>query len=318
VSIAVDLTDFVARDTVRRVAPLGVRFWDAAMSRPVADGLVVRYVWTQEPRSWARDSKSTVAVVNNDAVWVLSDLPGLRDLEFGFAPELAGAEPGTDTYWAKVAEPTLKLARTYRIEVRDLLNRFLPFTFEAKLPHRGLFELPPEGGTSPVSPLDAAPAALPLFSQPARPSPPGAGVVRAQLAEQSSPLEEHPSPAAWALLEVSAPGAPPVLGLSDPKGGVVVFYPYPEPSATSGSPPSGRARPLAQESWDLQISCRYGRCSPPDTPPDLLAVLDQPPAALELESSPLGDVPRLAFGRELVLKSPGRSDLLVSPPTSPP
>jgi hypothetical protein len=291
---------FVERDAVARVAPLGVRFWDSVVCAFITEGLVVSH-------SWARGTRKRTAIVNHASVFVLAGLPDLHDLEFADHPTLtqAGARAGDADYWRLIPS----LARSYRIDVVDMSGRFLPFWFDAPLPHRGLFEL------AYGSPLSSPPAsragAVPLFSSPARTPPSGAGTVRAQLREPSG------TPAAWALLEVAPVGAQPVRALADEQGRVVAIVPYPAPSSTAGSPPSGRARPLAEERWELDVRCFYDRSSPPGEPPNIGRVLEQAPASLDLELSPPETI-ELAFGRDLVLRTPGRSEVLVTPASSPP
>ena len=149
---------------------------------------------------------------------------------------------------------------------------------------------------------------MPLFSGPARPEAAGWGVVRAQLREPSG------RKAAWALLEVTPDGAPAAVGMADHAGRVAVAVPYPEPSATAGSPPRGTSRPLSAERWPVRITCRYGGTVPATRAPDLCRALEQAPAALDLGSAPL----ELAYGRDLVLRTPNRSELLVVAAASPP
>jgi hypothetical protein len=289
----------VVVERIARVSPLGVRFWDAASSRFVSDGLTVSY-------SWGNGTRRRTAVTNRASVYVLADLPGLRELEFGDHPALtqAGAKPGDAEYWGLIPG----LARTYRIDVVDTLRRFLPFWFEARLPFRGLFE---PGCGSALSPPAPGNEAVPLFSAPSRPAPAGSGVVRAELVEPSG------APAAWALLEVTAAGAPPVRGLADERGQVAVIVPYPEPSAAAVSPLAGGTRRLAEERWDVTVRCFYDRPSPPEEPPELCRVLEQAPAFVDLDASP-PEALQLAFGRDLVLRTSGGSQVLVTPAASPP
>lgn len=292
---------FVARDTLARVTPLGVRFWDPVASRVAAEGLRVEVA-----SKLLRTRRSAWA--NRLGTFVVGGLPGLLDLELGTHDDLAaaGAAPGDAAYWSIV----LGLARRYTVEVRDQLGRFVPFAFDADLPFRGLWM--PAGSSPPSSPPGADIAAVPLFSATTRAAVPGFGVVRAQLAEPSG------RKASWALLEVALAGAEPVLGLADAAGGVAVFVPYAEPAATGVSPPRGRRRPLAEERWPVTLRCFYDRSCPPDELPDLGRALRQAPAALDLDASPLEPPLELAFGRDLVLRTRGRSEVLVIPAASPP
>jgi hypothetical protein len=296
---AFDRPAFVARETVATVTPLGIRFRDSATERVVTDGLVVRH-------SFAQDTRSRTAVVNPSGVWVLSGLPGLHDLETGLDPavQASGAEPGDAVYWGIVAG----LTRSFAIDVLDARGRFLPLRLDAQAPFRGLFE--PTCG-SPASPAGAG-ADVPLFSTAARPAPPGFGMVRAQLLDVSG------APAAWAVLEVTPDGAPPALGMADERGLVALPVPYPGPSATAGSPPRGSTRPLSAERWAVRVRCFYDRSCPPDGAPDLCRALGQGPATLDLAPSPPGAALELGYGRDLLLRTPGRWEVVVTPAASPP
>lgn len=225
--------------------------------------------------------ETRTAVLTPSGVWALSGLPGLHELETG---------AGDDAYWAAV-QP-----RTYEVEVTDTRSRYLPLRLQAEAPFRGLFE-----------PVCASPplADIPLFLAPSQPPPPGFGIVRAQLVEPSG------APAAWAIVEIRPDGAGAALGMADERGAVAVPLPYPEPSATAGSPPRGSQRSLAAERWALHVSCRYDRSCPPERAPDLCVALDQAPATLDLPTV------ELAYGRELVLRTPGHSEVLVTAAASP-
>ncbi len=99
-------------------AALGLRLWDTAQAGSGIDGLQVEVFPRANPRARA------VAQVNRSGVYVVHALPGLRDFEF------SDAEP--EVLWATAT-------RQYRVEVRDPLGRFLPISFDADLPARGLF-----------------------------------------------------------------------------------------------------------------------------------------------------------------------------------
>jgi hypothetical protein len=223
------------------------------------------------------------AVVTPSGVWSLSHLPGLHELETG---------AGDDAYWAAVTP------RAFDIDVADPQGRYLPLRLQAQAPFRGLFQ--PVCGSPPL-------ADVPLFAAPSQPPPPGFGIVRAQLREPSG------APAAWAILEVRPDGAAAARGMADERGAVAVPLPYPEPSATAGSPPRGSQRSLAADRWTLHVDCRYDRACPPERPPDLCDALDQAPATLDLQGVTL----ELAYGRDLVLRTPGHSEVLVTAAASP-
>ena len=164
----------------------------------------------------------------------------------------------------------------------------------------GLVESPPLTG------------AVPLFSLPSRPVPAGSAAVRAELTDAGTG-----EPAAWAVLEVKAPGVPLARGIADRHGRVLVLLPWPEPPwQSTTSPPAGST--LSGQTWPVELAVRYSPGSPPDAeagPPDLCTVLTQLPATLAGEESPAVPVQadELAFGRELVLNEGERRTLLVTP-----
>src|SRR5262249_16299064 len=123
------------------------------------------------------------------------------------------------------------------------------------------------------------------------------------------------SAAAWALLEVQAPGMPPTRGLADRRGEVAIVFPYPEPSGLDGSPPSLERRPLSEQNWTLDIRA-FASPQPETVPvrPDLCTVLTQPEATVlaTLPATPLTDA-TLAYGRELVLRTAPLSVLILTP-----
>jgi len=259
------------------VAPLGVRFVDPATRRPLADGLVVHAAGRR-------------LFANRADTFVLTGVPGLGFAERGL---------GDDAYWADPPERV-----TVTVEVDDPRGRFLSFSFDADLPARGAFELTcgsPPDVTGPIV----------LFSSVARMVPAGCAVVRADLWDADAD-----APAAWALLEVSAPGVPIARGLADARGSVAVVFPYPEPSGLDGSPPSLERRALSAQSWTIEVRAFAAqRTGPVPSRPDLCTVLTQPEATLLAGASPatpLTDA-TLDYGRELVLRTPPQSVLTLIP-----
>lgn len=267
----------IVAERLTYVAPLGVRFLDPATSRPVSDGLRV-----------AAGGRRLFA--NRAGAFVLTGVPGLRAAEQG---------AGDDDYWAHLPAQT-----TVRVDVDDPLGRFLPFSFEATIPARGAFELVCGSPAESEGPIV-------LFSSVARPVPAGCAVVRAQLWDGVAD-----TPAAWALLEVQPSGAPPARGLADRRGQVAVVFPYPEPSGLDGSPPSLERRALSTQSWTVDVRA-FAAPQPDAVPdrPDLCTVLTQPEATIVAESSPLTPLTdaTLDYGRELVLRTPPQSVLVLTP-----
>jgi hypothetical protein len=276
-------------ETVTRTAPLGVRPWDAVSGRAITDGLRLREL-----------RHGVVAAPNRSGVFVFHDLPDLHDSAYGI---------GDESFWASPPASASVL-----LELVDGERRFLPFRFAADAPARGIFR---EHCPHASSPPEVDVPGVPLFSAPSRPLPPGLAAVRADLWDRT--LD---APAAWAVLEVTPAGAPTARGIADEQGRVVVLLAYPEPHWPGSSPPPG-SRALAAQTWSLQLGVRYdpAGASPPlphpasGVAPDLCAVLGQGAATLLEALSPATPLTgaTLAFGRQLTLRTPGSSVLLVSP-----
>jgi hypothetical protein len=282
------VTQLRTLEIVTRTAPLGVRPWDAVSGRAITDGLVLTEL-----------RRGRAATPNRSGVFVFHDLPGLRESASG---------SGDDAFWAQPPATA-----SFELELVDLERRFLPFRFAADAPARGLFR---EQCPHAFSPPEVDVPGVPLFSAPSRLVPPGLAAVRAELWDV-----ELDAPAAWAVLEVTPYGAPAVRGVADAQGRVLVLLAYPEPHWPGSSPPPG-SRALADQTWPLELGVRYDPAgsSPPlpdpaaGVAPDLCAVLGQAPATLldSLSPATLLTGATLAFGRQLTLRTPGRSDLLVS------
>jgi len=280
----------IVSERLTRTALLGVRFWDRVTGRPVADGLELVEV-----------TSGTAATYGPHGVFAFHDLPGFRDAANG-----AGDGPFWDSPPARGA---------FRFRVRDLERRFLPFTFDADVPARGLFA--EDCGMAP-SPPDVV-GVVPLFSAPTRTAAGGIARVNADLWDVAAD-----APAAWAVLEVSAGGPETYRGVADHLGRVAVLFAYPEPPhyAASPPPPPG-SRALSHQTWPLTVTVRYAPAamSPPSPdpasgePPDLCAVLTQAEATLLAADSPVTPLgsQQLAFGTELALRTPGHSELHVLP-----
>jgi hypothetical protein len=266
------------------VTPLGVRFRDAVTGETVSDGLVVTHPATRPPGR-AR------ALVTPSGAFAASGFPGLRAAELG---------AGDDVYW-----DDLPATGTYELEVLDTAGRFHPFRFEAELPARGFFELSCVQAYS----ERLGEGSLPLFSTPARRVPAGLGVLRADLRDADTG-----GPAAWAVLEVTPEGGVTSVGVADARGSVAVILPYPEPTGLEASPPGGR-RSLAEQTWSLELRALYEPAAPVPAVPDLCDVLGQGEATLVAADSPPAPLTHatLEFGRELVVRSTGRPELLVLP-----
>ncbi|HEX8502107.1 MAG TPA: hypothetical protein VF659_16095 [Pyrinomonadaceae bacterium] len=100
------------------LAPLGLRFRDAATGELVGGGLSVTVYPTDDP------ARRSVGFVNRSGVYAVRHAAGLRDVEFG---------SGDNAFWD--APPP---KRAFTVEVYDTEGRFLPYSFQTALPVRGL------------------------------------------------------------------------------------------------------------------------------------------------------------------------------------
>lgn len=284
------------------VAPLGLRFHDAATGALIADGLTVAVYRATNP------SRRTLAFPNRTGIFVLQHAPGLREIERG---------AGDTDYWEN-----LPPRKSFIVEVRDTERRFQPFTFEARLPARGIYrwELEPQG-----SPLSEGEQSVPLYSAPTRAVAPGMAVIRMELWDALAD-----KPAAWALVEAFIDEPPlTVRGFADERGRLALVFPYPEPPpSTHGSPltSTGGSLSFMQQSWRIHLEASYVSGRSIAALPDLRATLRQTPADLWTDSErnqPLTEV-TLRYGRELVVRSHDAtngkvlSKLLITPAGSPP
>ena len=298
-------------ERVTRVAPLGVRFWDAVTRRYVAD-LRVTAVSQERPGRILRLNAGP------SGVYALQGVPGLRDFEFG---------EGDEAFWSQIPLPA-----PYILSVSDPQRRFLSFMAVVDVPTQGVqrWECGPQ-----ASPPEPGSSDIPLYSAAARRAPEGMAAIYAELYD---PLADQP--AAWAVLEIAYEGAVLGRGLADANGRVLALIPYPPPvDFLPLSPVSTGAAPWQQE-WTLGVRVAYepdvfagvgSLGSPPVSPlpagvgegvPDLCAALsqlDSPPARVwrdAARTTPLTDAV-LRFGHDLVLRSSdaGRplSRLLVAP-----
>jgi hypothetical protein len=282
------------------VAPLGLRFHDAATGENVGDGLsVVVYPANNSARR-------VEAFVNRSGTYVLHHAPGLRAFEHG---------AGDDEFWSNLPPP-----QTFVVEVIDRERRFQPFMFEVELPApRGLFNW-----LSPIEPSPPAGArSVPLYSAPARALNSGMAVVRADLWNAQTS-----APAAWAVLEARLDGQLQARGMSDERGSIVLIFPYPKPTDSPlaspvASPPLNKNVPLLEQAWELTLKAGYAppeddaAATKPAPIPNLRAALDQlnaPQAVLWADFAGLEELASvtLKYGQELILKS--QDSITVSPP----
>jgi hypothetical protein len=297
-----------------RTAPLGLRFWDDVTGKVIADGLVVTAYVPGSPL------RRIEASPNRAGVYVLSGLPGMRDVEFG---------SGDRTFWD--APPA---RATFRIEVVDAERRFQPFLLTVDAPVKGV--------VSWSDPFEASPPAfsrgIPLHSTASRSVPAAMAVIRAELRQWRADPNHEGDAARWAVVEARIGARRIARGVADEKGRVALIFAYPEPvthalgSPPAISPPGAEGPSLRDQQWTLELSASFDKLSPappfPGAPalPELSDVLGQSPATLwadSLRNEVLSEVV-LSFGQELVVRSIDRetnrprSVLFISAAGSPP
>ena len=292
----------------RTFTPLGIRFWDVALDVPMADPLSV-FAWRSGgPYAPVR------AVRSMSGVYSFHGLPG----------EAAVEKPAPDEEFPE----TLGAPREYAIAVDDARGHYLPIAFSVTLPlgYRGEFL----GVAATTSPPGAAGRAY-LFPGVARPVPPGAAAIRADLVDGLTG-----EPAAWAVLSVTLAGET-RTGIADETGRVMVLLPFPTPERLRlGSPPADSR----VATWPVTLSVRWepaalrypcpareGLDPAWATRPSLKSILDEQRPALvwtvEGEDVVDGWSDTLVHGRELVLRTTlaggdPAATLWISAGTSPP
>ena len=98
------------------------------------------------------------------------------------------------------------------------------------------------------------------------------------------------------------------------QGRIVVFFPYPEPiNPPISSPPTPRTA-LTSQVWPIELRAFYAPLVPVPPSPDLCAALMQSPATLLSSLSPPTPLTQVnvAYGVDAIVKTVGRSDLLIS------
>lgn len=289
-------------EEINTFTPLGIRFWDPALDQQIRGGLRVH--------GRRRGRRQTVDAVRTDRdIYVFHHLPGLRDVI-----NSVGGNTGESPL------PT----RDYVIEVEDLHRRFNPIAFGVSLPlpYRGLFMV-----GEVASPGDTF-HGVHLYSAPTRTVARTFGMLHAQMIDTQSG-----GPAAYAVLEVEFFDGSLATGVADENGRVAVVAPLPPlMEGFASSPATGPGRPLQMQSWDLRVAARYQPGALEDLPdttlPDYGGIVQQdygaivrtisspalPPASPGAETWP----EELEFGRPLVLRTAGISELLVTPAATSP
>ncbi|MEM6253926.1 MAG: hypothetical protein AAF821_13485 [Cyanobacteria bacterium P01_D01_bin.156] len=273
---------------------LGICFWDRITNRVIVDGLRV----TAQRLSDDRTQRLGRLVVGRGTSSGAIAFFGLSSAEIPADPD--------QLLWDTVPPEQLVV-----IDMVDSLNRFLPLSFVARLPFRGVFRgqgdwlvnslLRPE-----VDPDQAM--GVQLWSSPTRPVPPGAAVIRSQLVVGDG---INAPPAAYALVHVQDSESPEdfnYYGLTDAQGSLLLPMPYPD--IPDPVPPVTDYPPLDQQTYGLTITVRHSTQTtlPGSDVPDLGALLNQPVADVATERAADDTLQfesnlsvSLQFGRSLIL-----------------
>ena len=284
--------------------PLGLKFWDPVLDRPIVDGLRVT--------AWPLNSPTQriVAVRNRSGIHTFRWLPGMRPVEHRY--------PDPVFFDASVPQ-----RRGFVVTVEDLQSRFLPAAFrvDLPLPYGGVFLAEgsssiPQGSTRGVY----------LFSAPSRRTDERLTAVRGELVVEGTPRLPLP----WAHVVIGAPHGAAFHGLADEAGRFAVFMPYPSlEEGFAGSPGSfGHGSPIGDRGWNitLAVNGQTGALGalPGTELPEYRSVLDQAAASVwgaEPDPSALAESQlslRLQFGEQLIVRSGTLPQLVVTPaPLSP-
>lgn len=291
-------------ETVRAVAPFGVRFWDPVLDEQIRNGLSMK-AWSETGAG-----RRVQAFRTASDVYALHGLPGLQAVEY----PPAGGELAADS--ASSPPPT----RGFVVQVDDLEGRYLSAAFEVELPlgGSGLFPSPPLS-----SPPGSPAAGFLLFSSPVRRAPAWLAVVRGELEDANTN-----TPARNAMLRVEL-GPESSYGLADADGRFAVFLRYPPPEEFLGGSPAGTGpRSLGDSTWPVRIEVFYSPTTQTGLEgtelPSYLSVLSQDASDIYTVPPSSGGVAEpdwsgeLAYGEQLIVRSQGSSRLLISPGDSSP
>lgn len=287
-------------ETVTRRTQLGIRFWDPAMNEQIRSGLMAVLYPVDNQR------KKVVATCTRSGNYVFNGIPGMFELETVSSEDNSVTSPVD--------------SRQYVLEISDSLQRYstVALQVELPLPYKGLFLVDDEGSSPAL-----APRGFNLYSSINRRTASQFIFIRGDLIDRNSG-----KPAAHALVQVETENGFSWYGISDADGKFAVMMPYPYLSIAFGSsPPSSDGLRLFQRTWILNISVFYEPLGQESLPgsvlPDYSSVLNQNQALIYIESpdTDVGEVAQmqadLVYGRDLIVKTTGYSELYISPTGSP-
>lgn len=279
----------------RTFTPFGVRLWDWATNRPVAEGLTV------DVRP-AAGGRQTAARVTRSGIFAASGLPGMADVERPRADE----------------DPTAGPTAAFLVRVGDTGGRFLPTGFTVDLPRLGTY--PAAGDLAPINGASTQFPGFPLFSSACRTIPAGFAAIRADLRVDTGETDVNGrpilAPAAHAVLRVDV-GSESWFGAADAAGSTLVLFPFPDFARQTGGGGAGAGgiNPTDQQ-VDLTIAVRYGglAADPWIGAPEFDQLRTQPAARFrpDATAAPVDTLSRsIAYGAQLVLTSDQLSELLI-------
>lgn len=281
------------------VTLLGIRFWDPAGNFQICDGL----------KANAQPLHNRVRVVpatqTRSGVYVFHGLPGMREFEHG--PRREPVSPSEQ--------------KPFIIEVEDTFGRYNPVAFRVSLPlqYDGVYLSNTTG-----SPSQPSPRGVLLFSAPTRNAPATLGAVQGNLTDALSG-----APAANALIRLRTSEGREWHGAADENGRFLLLFQYPTINHTfTGSPARISFKPLSQQEWPVTIEAFYDPARWERLPyarvPEYLSLLTQRRANVFRDdpdsASPADAVPELQetleYGKALIVRTNGRSSLMIKPPDS--
>lgn len=286
--------------------PLGIRFWDPVMDEQIRDSLKV----TARPQNKKGPIIQAFRTVSD--VYAFNNLPGMRSIEHRLQD------------FDSIVSPPDKYG--FIIEVEDIRRRYIKVAFQVNLPlpYKGIFlsQLPSS------SPQTSQKGFL-LFSAPTRTRPSWLAVIRGELVDFNTGNR-----AAHAVVRISTLHGNRWYGLADENGNFSVLLSYPTIEGSFvGSPQTFISNPLNSQSWDLFVEVLYNPNQlvpiPYTTVPDYLSILSQEKAQIWLKipgnGSPAEEgsyvselLVTLEFGREMILRTKGQYELIISPTVSSP
>jgi hypothetical protein len=276
---------------------LGVRFWDRLTQQALTAGLQV----TAQRLNEARTQRVGKPVRGQPT-------PSGAIAFFGLTAPEKPAPTEADLWESPPPDQWVV------VDVVDRRSQFLPLSFLARLPLRGVFRGQGDWLTTDLlrpAPAAAAALGIQLWSAPTRFGLPGRALVRAQLV-----VGETAEPAAYALARVRLVAPAPseafdYFGMADEQGQLLLMMPYPRvpepPSAATPYPP------LEQQTFNLRITVQYQpdrAALPGSAVPNLEALLTQAQADIGDRWNP-GPPPSLRSRNSLNISLPFGSPLIL-------